>query len=346
MTRADVIRRIVIRGICDDYEDIERIANWTVPMGSKCGLTVTHHDIIQALHELIEFGHAKGYDLEYCADPPTESQQQVITPINPSFSRTEEGLAYQLANLAIGPFDEDRNLRESWPPPELSIPPDDLARLFILGSFQKGVGLRLWFIEHNWKTLSERNGIAIPRDEFIQGFRELVALGYLKTRYKDEGWQYDGMPPLEDIKPFGAYFWVTDAGWDFYEARDSGGRSIGVTTRVSLSCGRIGLRLKPDVASRGLQSGSSRRTSGQLTSARAANDRFSWPRSVVRMRSRRTRIPVGVMPSLRAISSAEYPSRLCSSNARSRFEHRSSSRRISMASTSRVYAALVSSISV
>jgi hypothetical protein len=221
MTRADVIRRILIRGICDDYEDIERIANWTVPMGSKCGLHLTHDDIIQALRELIELGHARAYDLEYCADPPTESQQEVITPMNPSFSRTEEGSAYQQANLSTGPFDEDHNLREIWPPPELSIPRSEIARLFILGSFRKGVGLRLSFIERNWNTLAGRNQISISRDEFIQTFRELVALGYLKTRYKDEGWQYDGMPPLEDIKPFGAYFWVTGTGWDFYEARDS-----------------------------------------------------------------------------------------------------------------------------
>jgi hypothetical protein len=37
--------------------------------------------------------------------------------------------------------------------------------------------------------------------------------------YKDEPfWQYPGMPPLEDIKPYGAYFWATGAGWDFLES--------------------------------------------------------------------------------------------------------------------------------
>jgi hypothetical protein len=29
------------------------------------------------------------------------------------------------------------------------------------------------------------------------------------------------MPPLEDIKPFGAYFWVTGDGWDFHNANES-----------------------------------------------------------------------------------------------------------------------------
>ncbi len=222
MTRAELIRMFVSNQIGDDFEDIEQITKWTVPMGSKCGLTITHDDIIQALRELIELRHAKAYDLEYSADPPTESQQELITPINPIFSRTEEGLAYQLANLAIDPFDENYNIREKWPTPELSIPRNELARLFILGSFRKGIGARLWFIEEHWKMLAKRNGIAISRDNFIQAFREMVALGYLTTRYKDENvWQYNGMPPLEDIKPFRAYFWVTGAGWDFYEARDS-----------------------------------------------------------------------------------------------------------------------------
>jgi hypothetical protein len=223
MTRADVIRRILIQGICDDFEDIQRITEWTVPMGSKCGLTITRDDIIQALLELIEQGHAKAYDLKWWADPPaTENPREEITPLDPRFARTEEGLAFQKASSVGSPFDESHNLRESWPARDLSIPRGELARLFILGSFRNCTHIAVWFIERNWKALSGRNGIAVSRDEFIQAFGELVALGYLKIRYKDLGfWQYDGMPPLEDIKPFfGAYFWVTGAGWDFYESRD------------------------------------------------------------------------------------------------------------------------------
>ena len=39
----------VLNSFCDDYEDIERIANHTDEMGPKCGLTISHKDIIQAL---------------------------------------------------------------------------------------------------------------------------------------------------------------------------------------------------------------------------------------------------------------------------------------------------------
>jgi hypothetical protein len=226
VTRAELIRTLVLREICDDFEDILQITNWTVESGSKCGLTVTHDDIIQALRELIEMGHAKAYNLERWTDPPAAENEvpayEEINPMKPRFSRTEKGLAFQEANSASGPYDENHDLRESWPPPELSIKREELARLFILGSFRNYTHVALWFIERNWKALAVHNGISICRDEFIQAFRKLVALGYLEASYKDEGvWQYDGTPLLEDIKPFGAYFWVTGAGWDFYEARDS-----------------------------------------------------------------------------------------------------------------------------
>jgi hypothetical protein len=226
MTRAELIQMIVLRECCDDFEDIQQITNWVHELGPKCGLTISHEDIVQALRELIERGWLKAYDLERWADPPAAENEvpprEEITPPSPRFSRTEEGLAFQQASLTSGPFDENHNLRESWPPRELSVPRDELARLFILGSFRNCTHIRLWFIERNWKALAERNGIAISRDEFIHAFRELIALGYLKASYKDaDCWQYDGMPPREDVKPFGAYFWVTGAGWDFYEARDS-----------------------------------------------------------------------------------------------------------------------------
>jgi hypothetical protein len=81
--------------------------------------------------------------------------------------------------------------------------------------------MRLWGIEGHWTDLTDRRGISISRDEWIQALRQLIALGYLNASYKDEFWQYDGMPPLEDIKPFGAYFWVTGAGWEFLESNPS-----------------------------------------------------------------------------------------------------------------------------
>jgi hypothetical protein len=221
MTRVELIRMFVLDSMCDDFEDIERITDWTIEWGSKCGLMVSHDDIIQALHELIELGYTKAYDLERWADPPTtESQREEITPLNPRFARTEEGLAFQKANSTNRPLDEDHNFRESWLTPEAASRRRELVRWLVLDSYPGNcTHVFLGHIETRWKGLAERYGISISRDEFIEALRELVGLGYLKASYKDaDFWQYDGMPPIEDIKPFGAYFWVTGAGFDFHTA--------------------------------------------------------------------------------------------------------------------------------
>jgi hypothetical protein len=222
MTRAELIRLFVLNECCDDYEDIQQITKWTVEWASKCGLTVSHDDIIQALRELVEMAFMKAWDLTRWADPTTsEHPGEDITPLNPRFARTEAGLVLLKASSGRGPFDEDHNLRESWLAAEASRRHEELVRLFILGSYGNCTHIHLASIEMNWDRLGGRYGITISRGEFIQALRELVGLGYLQASYRDECWQYEGMPPLDDIKPFGAYFWVTGAGWDFQNANSS-----------------------------------------------------------------------------------------------------------------------------
>ena len=227
MTRSEWIRRLVLNGICDDYEDIEQITKYVHDVGPRCAITISHDEIIQTLRELIELGYAKAWDLSRWPDPATTDCQGMppsedITPMDPRFFRTEEGLAFQKARSTGGPFDEDHNLREGWLAPEASLRQEELVRLFILDSFRNFTHLRLGHVEMRWDSLAERPGISISRAEIIQALGELIGLGYLKASYKGrEFWQYDGMPPLEDIKPFGAYFWVTGAGWDFLGPNDS-----------------------------------------------------------------------------------------------------------------------------
>lgn len=226
MTRAELIRMFVLNECSDDYEDIERIANGAVDLGSKCGLTISHQDLIQALRELIEMGYMKAWDLTKWPDPVKAEDRGTprdeITPLNPAFVRTEEGIAFHQANATSGPFNEEYSLRESWLAPDTSLRRQELVCLFILGAYGPVTHLMLRSIEMLWSRVAERHGINIARSEFIQALRELVGLGYLEAVYRDQYWQYDGMPPLDDIKPFGAYFWVTDDGSDFHEANVSG----------------------------------------------------------------------------------------------------------------------------
>jgi hypothetical protein len=223
MTRAELIQTLVLNECCDDYEDIEHITKWMYQLGPKCGLTIAHEDIIQALRESIKKGWLKAWDLRRWPDPATtEYEREEITPLNPRFARTEEGLAFQKASSASGPFDEEHNLRESWLTPEMSLRRGELIRLLILDSYPEScTHVLLATIERHWNPLAERHGISISRDEVIQALRELIVLGYVNADYRDEGRKYDGMPPLEDIKPFGAYFWITGEGWDFLQTKDS-----------------------------------------------------------------------------------------------------------------------------
>jgi hypothetical protein len=214
----------VLNSFCDDYEDIERITNHKDEVGPKCGLTISHDDIIQALRELIELGHAKAWDLGRWPDPATEHEdippREDITPLNPRFVRTEEGMAFQKARSATWPFDQDHNPRESWLPSEPLLNREELVRFLVLDSFRNCTRLSLRHVELHWKRLPERYGITISRNEIIQALRALIGLGHLIAVYRDEYWQYAGMPLLEDIKPFCAYFWLTDVGSDFHNAND------------------------------------------------------------------------------------------------------------------------------
>jgi hypothetical protein len=195
--------------MCNDFEDIEQISKWSIKWGALCGLTVSHDDIIQALRGLIEQSYAKAYDLDRWQDEAMSREE--ITPLNPRFARTEEGLALHKASSG-----QSRLI------PEVSSRRGELVREFILDSFANCTHIHLAHLERTSQHLADQHGIKVSRAERIQALKELIAPGFLKASYKDEGaWRYDGMPPIEDIKPFGAYFWTSGAGWDYLESNPS-----------------------------------------------------------------------------------------------------------------------------
>jgi aryl-alcohol dehydrogenase-like predicted oxidoreductase len=87
----------VMDSMCDDFEDIEQITKGTVKWGEICGLAIVREDIVQALRELIELGHAKAWDLSQWGSYETAEYQEIpgdeITSLDPRFTRTAEGLA-------------------------------------------------------------------------------------------------------------------------------------------------------------------------------------------------------------------------------------------------------------
>jgi hypothetical protein len=65
-------------------------------------------------------------------------------------------------------------------------------------------------------------GITISHAEIIQALGELIEMGYAKAWRlyftAEPAKEYDGMPPLEDIKPYEAYFLITPEGMKFHLA--------------------------------------------------------------------------------------------------------------------------------
>jgi hypothetical protein len=101
----------------------------------------------------------------------------------------------------------------------------ELARLFALNSFCDT------YEDIEQITLSiDRDsidcGMTISHAEIIHAVRELIEMGYAKA-WRLSCWgeppkDYQGMPPLEDVRPHEAYFLITPEGMGFHLADHPG----------------------------------------------------------------------------------------------------------------------------
>ena len=74
MNRSDLVRRLVLRTIADDYENVDQvILRQVAEGGAAVGLTIERCDIVEALGGLIRDGLAKAYLLS-STNPSTELQ--------------------------------------------------------------------------------------------------------------------------------------------------------------------------------------------------------------------------------------------------------------------------------
>jgi hypothetical protein len=65
MSRSELVRRLVLNAICDDYENVDQILLPNVAKdGARFGLAVERPEVVNALAGLIEDGLAKTYDLD------------------------------------------------------------------------------------------------------------------------------------------------------------------------------------------------------------------------------------------------------------------------------------------
>jgi hypothetical protein len=106
LTRSELIRRLVLNSICDDFENVDQIILRDVTKDSaKFGLTIERSDVVDGLAGLIEDGLAKAYILSGTGGNPFSGELDCIPPMDlveenfkTYFYITKEGKELLLSN--------------------------------------------------------------------------------------------------------------------------------------------------------------------------------------------------------------------------------------------------------
>jgi hypothetical protein len=113
MNRSELVRRLVLREISDDYENIDQIILRNVAKGgARFGLTIDRAEVVNALAGLIEDGLAKAYDLTVAEPASAElpgmpAVDVVEEDFKTYFYITKEGLDFYLSDKTRWPFGYD-----------------------------------------------------------------------------------------------------------------------------------------------------------------------------------------------------------------------------------------------
>jgi hypothetical protein len=112
MDRSELIRRLVLDEISDDYENVDQIMLPNVARdGAELELSIERSDIVDALRSLIEEGLAKAFILSAREPCSTEIQgMPALDVIEEDFKTyfyiTKKGLDFHLADDTWWPFDD------------------------------------------------------------------------------------------------------------------------------------------------------------------------------------------------------------------------------------------------
>ncbi|MDX2178805.1 MAG: hypothetical protein SFV18_04370 [Bryobacteraceae bacterium] len=116
MERRDLIRRLVLNSISDDFENVDQcILHDVARNGSKFELTIERSDIADALKELIDDGLAKAYLLSGDMGPdPCAGELPGMPPLDvvekdfqTYFYITKKGMDVHLADTSWWPFHDE-----------------------------------------------------------------------------------------------------------------------------------------------------------------------------------------------------------------------------------------------
>lgn len=120
MNRSELVRRLVLNAICDDYQNVDQVILRDVAQdGAKCGLTIDRPEVVAALSRLIDEGLAKAYLLfgrdafsnELKGIPALDSVEKDFKTY---FSITKKGMDVHLSDDSWYPLDDEGNLKPDW----------------------------------------------------------------------------------------------------------------------------------------------------------------------------------------------------------------------------------------
>jgi hypothetical protein len=121
MERRELIRRLVLNSICDDFENVDQIILRDVTRdGSRFGLTIERSDIVDALKGLIEDGFAKAYRLfggmgpdPFAGELPGMPSMDIVEEnFQTYFYIIKKGMDFHLADDSWWPFDDEAEMPE------------------------------------------------------------------------------------------------------------------------------------------------------------------------------------------------------------------------------------------
>lgn len=83
MVRSEVVRRLVLNSISDDFENVDQVILRDVAEDcAKCGLTIDRSEVVEALAGLIGDGLAKAYRLSATSDDPFSGELNGMPPMD------------------------------------------------------------------------------------------------------------------------------------------------------------------------------------------------------------------------------------------------------------------------
>ena len=120
MNRQELVRRLVLNSISDDFENVDQVILRDVAQdGAKCGLTIERSEVVHALAGLVEDGLAKVYLLSG-RDPFSNELQGMPTldlvekDFRTYFYITKKGMDLHLSDDTWYPMDDEGNLKPDW----------------------------------------------------------------------------------------------------------------------------------------------------------------------------------------------------------------------------------------